>query len=294
VATSLRSFRASDRAAVLGLSSHALTRPEEHVGNPVWSTEDEMEEEIADWDPPAEETLLVIEEDKKVVAFGGVEFPIGFEHAELFGPLVDRQFHGQKLGARLLTASIELGRERGASSVRAAIGTSNTGGLLLLERFEFRARGGALATYRLSPVEHRAITEGPPGVEVRRGTADDLEAALALYRECFPQGDFPESVWRAEIAAGSVYVAEVDGRPAAVLNIDSGDHWIYHVAVTESERKRGVGAYLLSRSLEDYWSTHPERKLGLDVAADNIAAIRLYRRQGFLPWLVLQPFALAL
>ena len=32
------------------------------------------------------------------------------------------------------------------------------------------------------------------------------------------------------------------------------------------------------------------RALGLDVDADNVPAIRLYRRQGFAPWLVLQTF----
>ncbi len=64
--------------------------------------------------------------------------------------------------------------------------------------------------------------------------------------------------------------------------------------MTESERSRGVGAYLLSRSLEEYWAEHPGETLGLDVKADNLPAIRLYRRQGFTPWLVLQTLELSL
>jgi ribosomal protein S18 acetylase RimI-like enzyme len=55
-----------------------------------------------------------------------------------------------------------------------------------------------------------------------------------------------------------------------------------------------VGGYLLSRALQEYWSTHPGETLGLDVAADNVPAIRLYRRQGFAPWLVLQTYELGL
>ena len=64
--------------------------------------------------------------------------------------------------------------------------------------------------------------------------------------------------------------------------------------VIRHERNRGVGSYLLSRSLEEYWQEHPGQPLGLDVDADNVPAIRLYRRQGFAPWLVLQTFELEL
>ena len=80
----------------------------------------------------------------------------------------------------------------------------------------------------------------------------------------------------------------------AVLNIDPTDRWIYHVGVAQSERNRGVGGLLLSRSLEDYWRQHPGETLGLDVDRGNTPAIKLYRRQGFAPWLVFQTFELPL
>ena len=79
-----------------------------------------------------------------------------------------------------------------------------------------------------------------------------------------------------------------------MLNIDPGDRWIYHVGVTEAERGRGIGAYILSRSLELYWADHPGETLGLDVDADNVPAIRMYRHQGFAPWFVYQTLELAL
>jgi ribosomal protein S18 acetylase RimI-like enzyme len=79
-----------------------------------------------------------------------------------------------------------------------------------------------------------------------------------------------------------------------VVNIDPSDRWIYHLGVAESERSRGLGSYVLSRALSDYWSTHPGETLGLSVLADNVPALRLYRRQGFAPLLVLRPFELAL
>ena len=291
---SLRSFAREDADAVVELSRLALARPELQVGNPAWATRGDLESEVADWDPPPEETLLVGDQRSTVVAFGGVELPSGFEHAELFGPLVATEARGQRFGARLLDASIGRAREANVAFVLASLGTRNAAGRILLLRRGFRPRGRPQATFRLREVDHRAIREPPDGVDVRPAREGDLAPALALYHECFPGGLFPDSAWRENVGNGTVYAAEHDGRLVAVLNIDPNDRWIYHVGVTASERNRGVGAYLLSRALEDYWARHPGETLGLEVAADNVAAIRLYRRQGFAPWLVLQAFELTL
>jgi len=294
VAVSLRSYRPADAERVVELSRLTLARPEFQVGNPVWTATEELESELADWEPPAEETLLVAADGRRIVAFGGVELPRGFPHAELFGPLVSAEARGHRLGTRLLQASVERARAGGVEAVLAAVGTRNAAGRILLERQGFRMRGRPQATFRLRPEDHRLLEDVPDGVEIRVAAEDDLPAALALYRECFPQGRFPDAVWRENVQNGSVYAAEVDGEIVAVLNIDPRDRWIYHVGVTLSERNRGVGSYLLSRSLEEYWREHPGQPLGLDVDANNVPAIRLYRRQGFAPWLVLQTFELAL
>jgi ribosomal protein S18 acetylase RimI-like enzyme len=294
VAARLRSFRRGDLDAVVELSRLALARPELQVGNPVWSTRDELESEVGDWDPGAEETLLVAEERRRVVGFGGVELPPGFAHAELFGPLVAAEARGHGVGGDLLEASIERARQAPVTSLAGSVGTRNAAGRVLLERHGFRPRGRPMATYRLTRTVHRSVGRPPSGLTVRLAGEDDLDAALALYHECFPDGRFPDAVWRHNIESGTVYAAEDGGRIVAVVNIDPQDRWIYHVGVTEGERNRGVGGYLLSRALEDYWKRHPDETLGLDVAADNVPAIRLYRRQGFTPWLVLQTLELAL
>jgi len=207
---------------------------------------------------------------------------------------VSARARGQHLGTLLLEASIEHAREAGSDSLVGAIGTRNAPGRILLQRHGFRSRGRPQATFRLRPDDHRPVGTAPDDVDVRLAREDDLPQAYALYRECFPDGRFPEAVWRENVETETVYAAEQDGRLIAVLNIDPSDAWIYHVGVTESERKRGLGSYLLSRSLEDYWRRHPGQMLGLDVDGDNVAAIRLYRRQGFAPWLVLQTFELGL
>jgi ribosomal protein S18 acetylase RimI-like enzyme len=294
VAASLRSFERDDAARVVELSRATLARPEFQVGNPIWTTLEELESELADWDPPPEDTLVVAEEGRRMIGFGGVELPQGFPHAELFGPLVAADARGHRVGTHILEASIERAAITGAVAIYASVGTRNAAGRILLERHGFTTRGRPQATFKLQPGAHRPVEEEPEGVVVRLATEADLPETLALYHECFPAGRFPDEVWQDNVANGTVYAAEQDGAIVAVLNIDPSDRWIYHVGVTTSERSRGVGSFLLSRSLSDYWERHPEHALGLDVDADNVPAIRLYRRQGFAPWLVLQTFELAL
>ena len=277
---------------MLELSRRALARPEEQVGNPLWADLEELESELADWDEPPEETLLVDEEEGAVVGFGGVEVARGFPHADLFGPLIAPGYRGKRLGSELLDASLAVALEHGRRSIAASVGPRNVSGRLLLEHAGFHPRGAAKAVFRLAPEEHRPAQDGPAGIEVRRGTAADLERAIGLYRQTFPEGVFPDDAWRRGLAEGSLYLAERAGTPLAFLNIDRSDRWAYQIGVVAEERSRGVGQYLLSRVLEDYWGAHPGETLGLSVEADNTPALRLLRRQGFAPWLVLQPYEL--
>ncbi len=294
MAGNLRNFVAADAPGVLELSRHALARPSEQVGNPMWETSAEMESELSGWDRPPGETLFVGEESGAIAGFGGVEFGSAWEHADLFGPLVAADFRGRKIGSRLLEASIEAGRACGAKRILGSVGTRNMRGRMHLERSGFRALDGVQEVYRLLPRSLRPLEQGPEGISVRRGGPEDLEAALALYRECFPGGRFPDSVWRDALERGTVYLAELGGGAIAFVDIDPSDRWAYHVGVTEPERDRGVATYLLSRALEDYWRRHEGEPLGLSVSAVNLPAIRVYRRLGFVPWLVLQPFELVL
>jgi ribosomal protein S18 acetylase RimI-like enzyme len=293
VDTNLRSFRREDADQVVALARQAYARPEEQVGNPTWATREELESEISDWDPPANETLLVAEDDGAIVGVGGIEAG-GDPVADLFGPVVAKRAQGRRLGSRLLAESVALARTHGAAVLDAAIGTRNRGGRVLLERNGFSRRGPAQALYQLRPEDHRPAPPAPAELTVRRARPADEDPVLSLYRECFPDGRFPEAWLRADLDDGVVHLAELDGSPVAFLTIDRPDRWIYLVGVTADARGRGVGGYLLSRALEAHWSEHPGEALGLATGADNTPAIRLYRGQGFRPTLLLQPYELAL
>ena len=291
MAGKLRRFALADREAALGLSRHALARLEEQVGYPLWATMEELDEDLRVWDPPAAETLRVVEEDGEVAALGGVQLT---GEAVVVGPLVVPRFRGQKLGTSLLAAAIEIARTYDAGWMRAEVGPRNVGGRLLLERNGFRPKEGLDAVYRLLPADHRPAGPAPPGVEVRPGVGDDLSRIWALYRHGFPTGRRTEAVWLRRLDAGDVLVAERSGTVVAYVHLEPGSGRISHVGVAEEARGLGVGGYLFSRAVANYWQRNPERELRLSVIPYDTSAIRLYRRLGFAPWLVLQSFELEL
>jgi GNAT superfamily N-acetyltransferase len=291
VAGSLRSFEDRDRDAVAGLSRHALARLEEQVGVPLWATRAELDASLEHWTGAPSDSLRVIEEGGEVAAFGGIQ--IGGVVA-VVGPLVAPHFRGQKMGSQLLEASIDLAREVEAEWLIAAVGPRNAGGRLLLERRGFRPRGGVDAVYRLLPADHRPAGPAPPGVQVRAGVGGDLDRIWSLYRQAFPIGRRSEDVWRRWLDEREVLVAERDGKTVAFVHIEPVAGWITHVGVAEEARGLGVGGYLFSSAVEDWWNERPDSELRLSIKPDNTPAIRVYRRLGFAPWLVLQSFELRL
>lgn len=290
MAGNLRSFERRDRAALLALSRRALAREEEQVGAPLWSTEEELDAELEGLGYRPEETLRVVEEEGETAAFGGIELVDG---ATLVGPLVAPRFRGRAFGRALLDASIELAREREVERLAAAVGAHNIGGRLLLERAGFRPCGGLQAVYRIIPGQHRPAAGPSEGVTSRMAEAADVDRVLALCRECFVASDSVEASWRRAVERLQVRLAEKEGEPIALVRVDFASRRVFH-GVTAAARARGIGGYVLSEALEEYWRFHPGTSLRLTAPATNVAASRIYRRQGLVPWLLLQPFELSL
>lgn len=286
----LRSFRPEDAGAALELSRRALSRPEEQVAVPLWGTREELDAELRGLERAAEETLRVIEDEGRPAAFGG----IGLEdEALLFGPLVAPAFRGRTFGRLLLQASVELAREKGVEQLVAGVGVRNMSGRLLLERNGFTPRGGPVAVYRLLPDAHRLVPHPHEGVTTRSAGAEDREVVLQLVHECLARSRISDAAWERALGRGEVRLAELDGRPIAIVRINPARRRVFH-GVTADARDRGIGGYVLSEALEEYWRDHPGEALRLSAPVENVPASRLYRRQGFAPWLVLQLFELAL
>jgi mycothiol synthase len=287
VAGSLRSFSDADRDGVLALSRHALARVQEQVGMPLWRSREDVDDELENWGSAPSDTLRVVKEDDEIAAFGGIQVR---SQALVVGPLVAPEFRGRKIGTALLAWSVQLARERGIRWMVAAVGPRNLGGRLLLERRGFRPADELDAIYRLRAADHRAAGPAPPGIEVRAGAPADLERVWEIYTESRPQGRRTEEDLARWLSEGEITVAERSGSAVAFIHLDLAEKLISHVDVATDERGRGVGGYLFSRTVEEYWHHHPEGELHLSVVPYDTPSIRLYRRLGFAPWLVLQSF----
>lgn len=124
----------------------------------------------------------------------------------------------------------------------------------------------------------------PAGLHIEPAQVKDADAAAKLHAAGFYRG------WsREEFAAyildesTPVYVA-CDARRKvagfAMLRHLGEDAELITIAVDKKWRKKGVGVALMRAMLDDLLMS-PAKRLLLEVAADNTAALRLYGKFGF-------------
>lgn len=127
---------------------------------------------------------------------------------------------------------------------------------------------------------------GSGGVELRDAGLVDLDAIMALESATFPSDAWSREMMAAELAAAHTrYFVALDGADvvgyagvSAPVGATQAD--IQTIAVDPAHRRRGIGAVLLSRLLDEARARGVDDVL-LDVRADNPGAQALYERHGF-------------
>jgi GNAT superfamily N-acetyltransferase len=108
----------------------------------------------------------------------------------------------------------------------------------------------------------------------------EMESCLRLMYEISERDGFvPEATWLAEYRPPSSRSPEPCGTIQAIRT-QRGRANIQNIGVTPHHRGHGVGAALIVASLHGLQQVGVFR-VGLEVTADNDAAVRLYRRLGF-------------
>lgn len=124
----------------------------------------------------------------------------------------------------------------------------------------------------------------PAGLHIEPAQGGDAARLAELHAHGFYRG-WPREDFAAYIAGRDtpIYVA-CDARRKiagfAMIRLAADEAELITIAVDPKWRKKGVGLALLRAVFEDLLMT-PARRLFLEVAADNPAALKLYGKMGF-------------
>jgi ribosomal-protein-alanine N-acetyltransferase len=125
----------------------------------------------------------------------------------------------------------------------------------------------------------------PQGLHVEPAGIADAETLARLHAKGFYRGWPPQdfAAYLADPERTPAYIAcDAKRRIAgfAMLRLAADEAELMTIAVDPKWRGKGVGAALLRAGFEDLLTSRAKR-LFLEVAADNVPAIALYRRHGF-------------
>jgi ribosomal protein S18 acetylase RimI-like enzyme len=122
---------------------------------------------------------------------------------------------------------------------------------------------------------------------IRHYEAADEPAVVSLWREVLPDAaphNDPATAIRNKLVAGDglFFVAELDGKVVGTVmgGYDGHRGWVYSVAVSPGERRRGIGSALV-RHLESELAQRGCLKVNLQVRASNAGVVAFYLRLGY-------------
>jgi ribosomal-protein-alanine N-acetyltransferase len=124
----------------------------------------------------------------------------------------------------------------------------------------------------------------PMGLHIEPATGRDADAVAKLHAASFYRGWPRQDIESYIIDPDTPTLVACDAKHKvagfAMLRILGEDVELMTIAVEPKFRSKGLGAALLKACFEDLLMT-PSKRMILEVAADNPAAIKLYNKLGF-------------
>ena len=124
----------------------------------------------------------------------------------------------------------------------------------------------------------------PSGLHIEPAQPRDADAVANLHAKSFYRGWPRQDIEAYLLDSDTPTLVACDARRNiagfAMLRILGDDVELMTLAVDRKFQGKGVGAALMKACFEDLMMT-PVRRMVLEVAADNPAAIRLYNKLGF-------------
>ncbi len=203
--------------------------------------------------------------------------PYSDEQATLWGPASSAGFTGTNIPERLLTEVKQALRTSGYTSLRTLVDLRNR------ELRSFLLAHG-FAVWKDTIIFERHLHDEPVASDtVRRTSARDHRAVMALIRQAFPDtGHVAADLATRESQGYRHYLLHgANGVVATAAVEGSGPRaWLKLIGVAADQRGKGHGRTLLT-GIMHFEAQRGATHLGLEVLADNDAAVALYRRSGF-------------
>lgn len=203
--------------------------------------------------------------------------PYSKDQVTLWGPALVAQVMATQVPDVLLNEARRALRAGGFSSMRVLVDVRNR-----RQRVLFQAHG--FSAWKDNHCYERDIVavDAEP-TPVRLAVAEDHHAVVAILLAAFPESDhcFPSLAYR-ESQGFRHYALQVDGKIVAAGIVESGGRrsWLTMLAVAPEFRGKRLSKQLLEGIIANE-ATRGARAMGLEVLADNAAAIRIYERVGF-------------
>ncbi len=208
------------------------------------------------------------------------------QQVTLWGPALGIGADAYVVGGRLLTEVRTALKNAGYESMRALVDTRNRAAKAFFLDHGFTAwKGNHL-------YEHELLTDAREAAadtiaNVRLATPSDHDAVAKILTQGFPDSDHARTnLAKREREGYRHYLLESDAGivAAAAIEREPLRSWLKLIAVRRDQRGRHLGRKLLS-GLLTIEASYGTRRVGLEVLADNHAAIALYESCGFQrPW----------
>lgn len=125
-------------------------------------------------------------------------------------------------------------------------------------------------------------------VELRNATIEDIPAIMEIEWKCFSEDSFSKEqfVYLITRSKGAFYVATQQKRVVAYITLLFHQRTrylrVYSIAVHPDFQGQSFGQLLMEQMLQ-IARVYGSDKITLEVKVNNLAAIKLYKKNGFIP-----------
>ena len=258
------------------------SKDEHHVGYLGTDKEEVLDSLINDiFDLSVENSFVCAYEEEKLIGILGFDYDEEKKTAEVWGPFTN-QLQGHDLSLKMwnmLLKQLPIKPEK----VYGFYNVKNQLGKCLMESLKAKRKDNqAILTIR----NEEQLGDNSTNITIKEITPDQYDVFRTLHTETFGDTYYSaDAIVEKQDDESKVFIALDDqdflGYVFCETNVKFGEADIHYIAVSPVARGKGMGKQLIQKSLEFMFSFKEIREITLCVEANNLPAIKTYKKAGF-------------